>query len=70
MSLHTQDCSCYKCHFDRTHPSPHAALLEVLAAIVFPDPDPTPWCIGCGALTQAKCTCGPMRACDSGPYMD
>jgi len=24
------------------------------------DVDPTPWCSGCGAMTQDKCKCGPL----------
>lgn len=24
------------------------------------DYDPTPWCIGCGAMTKAGCDCGPI----------
>lgn len=85
MSQHTQDCSCYRCYFDRTHPEPFAAFLAVLAVTVKTCPlcggmsqdecaendcandwtdfwlpeDPTPWCTACGAMTQAKCTCGP-----------
>lgn len=24
------------------------------------DNDPTPWCAGCGSMTQAGCDCGPI----------
>lgn len=23
-------------------------------------PDPTPWCLGCGAMQKASCHCGPI----------
>lgn len=28
------------------------------------DTDPTPWCNGCGAKTQAGCSCGPIAEND------
>lgn len=26
----------------------------------YDDYDPTPWCTGCGSMTQAGCHCGPI----------
>lgn len=26
--------------------------------------DPTPWCIGCGAMTEKGCDCGPLAEND------
>lgn len=28
------------------------------------DPDPTPWCSGCGAKRERDCKCGPIAAND------
>lgn len=30
------------------------------AGVPEPDNDPTPWCAGCGSMTQPGCDCGPI----------
>ncbi len=36
------------------------ALLELKAKQGVEEVDPTPWCIGCSAMTQDECDCGPI----------
>jgi len=36
---------------------------EAETAEVSEDYDPTPWCLGCGAMTEDRCDCGPI--CDN-----
>lgn len=28
--------------------------------VYYGQPDSTPWCLGCGAMTEAGCDCGPI----------
>jgi hypothetical protein len=59
-------------HMETAMPTPDAPprtaierRLEVDIARIFADePDPTPWCNGCGAKRQADCHCGPLAEND------
>lgn len=39
-------------------------VIEALIKSVDTEEDPSPWCSGCGAMSEADCKCGPIARND------
>jgi hypothetical protein len=39
---------------------PKEERMKIISEAEHDDYDPTPWCHQCGAMTKAKCDCGPI----------